>query len=707
MSSRSDRPEKGINKPTFLDVSLLPNLTQQYANVPGIIGERLFAVFDINNDGYLDITEYVTSMFKLYSSEFNIKMKLIFDMYDFDKDSFLTKEDVSLMLSHAPIDKPHVDGYSRTKEGKITQSGVGGEDYFDRAESQKELQNLVDICFGDKTKMNFEDFKTVTEKVSSEMFLCLFSLLKTRFPSLAQFKRYEQGLKKKTESLLRTPTSGRRLAAPKVLSKFSPLSQLVKFSTPKLESKTLRVAKADVPESPEEVKSLTAQRPYLSKISAKPKSGFAPSPLPHDSPIGPAVRLANTKVKSHDVTNSPSTFLSGKSGPDLTLFCECGKTITDLDKLLCEDCIAKMNEPKCEGYLLRKKKGIKKFWFCIDKKELYCYESKEASMHKSMHNLTGCFVKEEEPEKLDDSTLYPFLLVFSQIKSKRYYAATREEYKMWVSSIRKVIGYANILDYYELKESLGKGKFGIVRGAAHRKTGKRVAIKVMKKSMMTPQDVELVKQEIEILKMCQHPNLIKMLDVFENIDHIYIVMELLEGGDLFSYLEKRRFRIPEQRAARIVHSLAAGLYYLHSYGIVHRDIKPENVLMATKAEDSDVKIVDFGLSKMVGPSQLCSEPFGTLSYVAPEVLQQKPYGKEVDVWSLGVLAYLMMVGALPFDHEDDREVARQYPFFLQNTRLTIFAEPDYTSVSWRKISKEGVDFVKSTLCLFTSFQNCS
>jgi serine/threonine protein kinase len=182
----------------------------------------------------------------------------------------------------------------------------------------------------------------------------------------------------------------------------------------------------------------------------------------------------------------------------------------------------------------------------------------------------------------------------------------------------------------------------------------------MKKAMMTPQDVELVKMEIEIMKMCQHPNLIRMLDVFENTENMYIVMELLEGGDLFSYLEKRKFRIPEMRASRIVHSLAAGLYYLHCYGIVHRDIKPENVLMISKMDDSDVKIVDFGLSKMIGPNQLCTEPFGTLSYVAPEVLQQLPYGKSVDVWALGILAYLMMVGSLPFDHEDDREVARYH-----------------------------------------------
>ena len=205
---------------------------------------------------------------------------------------------------------------------------------------------------------------------------------------------------------------------------------------------------------------------------------------------------------------------------------------------------------------------------------------------------------------------------------------------------------------------MGEGKFGTVKSAIHRKTGKRVAIKVMKKSIMSSEDLELVKAEIEIMKICQHPNLIRMLDLFENIDHIYIVMELLEGGDLFTYLEKRKFVIPEKTASRIIHSLAAGLFYLHSYGVVHRDMKPENVLMVSKDENSDVKIVDFGLSKMVGPGQLCTEPFGTLTYVAPEVLQQIPYGKEVDVWSLGILAFLMLVGCLPFDDDDDVELAK-------------------------------------------------
>ena len=373
--------------------------------------------------------------------------------------------------------------------------------------------------------------------------------------------------------------------------------------------------------------------------------------------MAPAIRLPNAKENLKDVTKSPSLFLQGKSN-GLALFCECGKPINDFDKLMCDDCIESKNVTTCEGYLFRKDTKFIKCWFSLDKKDLYSYDNKIDTQHQSMHNLIGCFINEEPIEEVDSETYYPFSIIMSQMRFKKYYAPTKTEQEMWIKAIQKAIGYSNLLDYYELKEELGKGKFGLVRVAVHKKTGKRVAIKVMKKSMMNPQDQELVKQEIEIMKISQHPNLIRLLDVFENLEYIYIVMELMEAGDLFSYLERRKFRIPERDAARITHSLAAGLYYLHNYGIVHRDLKPENILMVSEDDDSDVKIMDFGLSKMIGPSELCTEPFGTLTYVSPEVLQNKPYGKSVDVWSLGVLSYLMMAASLPFDGSNDKEIAK-------------------------------------------------
>ena len=135
------------------------------------------------------------------------------------------------------------------------------------------------------------------------------------------------------------------------------------------------------------------------------------------------------------------------------------------------------------------------------------------------------------------------------------------------------------------------------------------------------------------------------------------------------------------------HQIATALYYLHSFGVAHRDLKPENILMATDADDADLKIVDFGLSKIIGPNESSLDPFGTLSYVAPEVLLQKPYGKEVDLWSLGIIVYLLLSRVLPFDDEEDKEIARQ----------TIQDAPDFSFEPWDTVSDHAKDIVKKLL----------
>lgn len=337
-----------------------------------------------------------------------------------------------------------------------------------------------------------------------------------------------------------------------------------------------------------------------------------------------------------------------------------------------------------EGEMIRKasETKLKKYWYCLLGKELYVYRNKKEDKHKSMHSLIGVFIKDEKEEQLDDNTtLHPIKLVFPPNKARVYYLLNKEEKDKWVEAIKKVVGYSNLFDFYEVKDTLGKGKFGLVKAAIHKKTGKRVAVKVMSKKDMSSSDVELQRREIEILKMCQHPHIIRLLDIFENTDYIYIVMENLSGGDLFSYLEKRKFVVPEKRAKEMSHQLATAIYYLHSYGVAHRDLKPENILMSSDKDDADCKIVDFGLSKIIGPSETSLDPFGTLSYVAPEVLLQKPYGKEVDLWSLGVITYLLLSRVLPFDDEDDKEIARQ----------TIQDAADFSFSPWEKVSKAGKD----------------
>jgi serine/threonine protein kinase len=201
-------------------------------------------------------------------------------------------------------------------------------------------------------------------------------------------------------------------------------------------------------------------------------------------------------------------------------------------------------------------------------------------------------------------------------------------------------------------------------------------------------DLELTKTEIDILKICHHPNIIKLYDIFDTADYIYIIMEYCAGGDLFSYIEKRNYKLPEPRAAQIIHKLSMAIFYIHSYGIIHRDLKPENILMTDESDNADIRLLDFGLSKIIGPNEKCTEPFGTLSFVAPEVLKGKPYDKSVDLWSIGIIAYLLMCGFLPFDDEhSEREIARQ----------TIQDPVPYPSNIWKNLSPEAKEFVGSLL----------
>ena len=344
---------------------------------------------------------------------------------------------------------------------------------------------------------------------------------------------------------------------------------------------------------------------------------------------------------------------------------------------------------KYEGYLYKMINGnkLKRLYFKLLHKDLYFYKNDKEQIHKGMHNLSGVFLKEEKPQKFNGITFYAFSVIYPK-KQRVYYTDNISQYKIWVAKLKIATGYTNLTDLYEVTSKLGNGKFGLVKLGINKQTKKKVAIKIMSKSDMNTEDLELVRTEIEILKICQHPNIIHLYEVFENEKYFYIIMEYCGGGDLFSYLEKRHFHIKEEQACRIIHKMLTALYYLHSYGIIHRDIKPENVLMTSNEDNADIKILDFGLGKILGPNECCTEPYGTLSYVAPEVLLEKSYNKQVDAWSLGVTAYLLIGGSLPFDHpKNDREIARQ----------TINDPPPFKGNVWKRVSREGIDFVKKLL----------
>ena len=165
--------------------------------------------------------------------------------------------------------------------------------------------------------------------------------------------------------------------------------------------------------------------------------------------------------------------------------------------------------------------------------------------------------------------------------------------------------------------------------------------------------------EIEILKLCHHPNIVRLLDHLENNDYIYIVTEYIGGGTLGQYLKKKKFNFSERQATNIMSQIANGVKYLHQYGIAHRDLKPDNIMITQQNDYGVIKIMDFGLSKILSPNERMVDGYGTLSYVAPEVLLRTPYNKEVDIWSMGVILFYMLSGKLPFRGHKEQEVAEK------------------------------------------------
>lgn len=193
---------------------------------------------------------------------------------------------------------------------------------------------------------------------------------------------------------------------------------------------------------------------------------------------------------------------------------------------------------------------------------------------------------------------------------------------------------------------MGKGAFGKVNLAIHRLSSKFVALKSISKSAMkNDASKRKVMQEFNILRSARHCNIVRLYESFETQQHIVFVMEVCGGGDLLSYVRKRR-KLKEDVAKFLFTQIVTGVRYIHQRSVLHRDIKLDNILLTSEGE---VKICDFGVSKVIQPGQVMNEQCGTPAYIAPEVFESNGYqGFASDIWSTGVVLYAMLYGAVPF-----------------------------------------------------------
>ncbi|KAL8188559.1 hypothetical protein R6Q57_029847 [Mikania cordata] len=244
---------------------------------------------------------------------------------------------------------------------------------------------------------------------------------------------------------------------------------------------------------------------------------------------------------------------------------------------------------------------------------------------------------------------------------------------------------------YELGKEVGRGHFGHTCWAKCKKgvlKNQPVAVKIISKSKMTTAiSIEDVRREVKLLKsLSGHQHMVQFHEAFEDDQNVYIVMELCEGGELLDRILARGGRYTENDAKSIVVQILSVASFCHLQGVVHRDLKPENFLFSTKHEDSPLKVIDFGLSDFTKPDQRLNDIVGSAYYVAPEVLHRS-YNVEADIWSIGVITYILLCGSRPFFARTESGIFRS----------VLRADPNLNDSPWPTVTPEAKDFVRRLL----------
>ena len=654
--------KKGIMKIIFFD----------YLKLPMFISEKVFTVFDEDKDGFLSSKEFILGMNKLYNGSYQDTIRLIFDILDFNHDEFIEKDDAKMILSLLPL---------KTDRSKV--------EYKYQMQSLEEIGEIIDSTFGKMKKLNLDEFKSIVEKQKSDIFIQLICFLYQKKPftenNINEFKSSKKVVP--NDLILQTPQAKNKesvnnilLPSPLKTTFLSPVSNLLK-------SINIGESAGFEEESGPAISGFNGMVRFDNRII--PKNNEEKDEEGDDKDI-------NKVIKNSDlVYNSPSVFLKKNKAPKKPSLFTLNSPSPAISPLTSQKKVAPLSlndneKVTYENYIYKVSttNKLKKYYLVLINKDIYYYKNEDKKEVVGMHNLSGCFVKDNATKVINDKTYYSFTLVFPS-KERSFYCSSKEIYDNFTEKLKESFGYLNFFDYYEMLDDLGEGIFGSVKLGVEKKTKERVAIKIIKKKKAKPSDMELVRTEIDIMKLCHHPNVVHLLDHFENADYIFIVMEYIRGGRLTDYMKEKKFHFSEKRAAEIIYEIAIGVKYLHKYGIIHRDLKPDNIMLTESNDKGHIKIMDFGLSKILGKKEKTSDGFGTLTFVSPEVLIRKPYNKEIDIWSIGVILYLILSGDLPFDDEEDDE--------QKIAKSIVYNEVEFPSKKFGNKSKEVIELIKRCL----------
>ncbi|CAD8210826.1 unnamed protein product [Paramecium octaurelia] len=246
--------------------------------------------------------------------------------------------------------------------------------------------------------------------------------------------------------------------------------------------------------------------------------------------------------------------------------------------------------------------------------------------------------------------------------------------------------------FYSTGSTLGSGAYGKVWKVTHKTTGLIRAMKQIKKSSLIHEEQQRLFAEMNILKNLDHPHIVKLYELYQDAQNYYLITEYLSGGELFERIKAMTI-FNEKKAAEYMRQILSAVMYCHEQKIVHRDLKPENILFVNDSSTSPLKIIDFGTSRKYDPSKKMTKKLGTPYYIAPEVLKQD-YNEKCDIWSCGVILYILLCGYPPFTGKTEKEIMKKVGE----------GKFEYDADDWSQISKEAKNLINRMLHINPSFR---
>ena len=656
----------------------IPGITKyifsKYYSLPGLIGDRLFRVFDSNKNGILEFSEFKRGMVLLFCGDYEKTLRFIFDFYDFDGDGKISREDIRIVLLYIFFSNNNLNIDNNDNNIEINNNNS----------HENQLNKILIDCFNSKEHLiNFSNFTNLIENTNSDIyFITYIFLLKQKpfsYKILEVYKSNNNKIEGNNNFELYYPETALSYKTGNLafLSKEINHNKLNSYMLTNYKSETNNNMKFKNPKFSEEN--------YFNNMYKDIKI--------HTNSTRNIFHNKNANLKLDDHLfdqNLFSTIYEAKLPDDLLEYFnqikyeEIEFKYNNIEK---PEVILESEKNNMCGYVYKIKNGqMIKIFFKLFYKDLFYYNNQSDLRHKGMHNLSGLFFKEEPTKILDNITYYSFSIIFPKKKSI-YFCDNKSEFKNWKKCLKIATNYSNILQIYEISKIIGKGSFSIVKLAKNKITNQELAVKIINKKKVSFQILESTLTEIEIMKICQFPYIIKFVEAYENIEFIYIFMEYCPGGSLYHFFQKRNFFLDEKLCSNIIYKICLAVNYFHSYGIAHRDLKLDNILMTSEDDNADIRILDFGLGKIIGPGETCNEPYGTVLYCAPEIILRQPYTKNVDSWSIGVISYILLFGKIPF-YDDNKNVLR---------KKIINNKPVYKGFDYPSISNFALNFIQKLL----------